>query len=145
VCECNGNNHQVNHREKHNQHWRSLKLIIDPALKNGFYKAYRYDGQHFNMPVQDPRICRLWTKFRDTDQLIDVCYVSPPKEVTFARLNDNYGQIEEVEISYNPKNKNNLGIAKVIFDRVKSAKDTVDHLHDTSVMVNIMHVELYPK
>lgn len=44
-------NHQVNHGEKHPQHWRSCKLIVDPALKNGFYKVYRYDGHHFNMPV----------------------------------------------------------------------------------------------
>nr|XP_029492914.1 histone-lysine N-methyltransferase SETD1B-A-like [Oncorhynchus nerka] len=164
-------NHQVNHGEKHPQHWRSCKLIVDPALKNGFYKVYRYDGHHFNMPdlgafpvdtVRDPRICRLWTKFRDTDLLvpkfkIDECYVGPPKEVTFARLNDNvgegfltdmcikYGQIEEVEILYNPKNKKHLGIAKVIFDTVKAAKDTVEHLHDTSVMGNIIHVELDPK
>ncbi|XP_038853469.1 histone-lysine N-methyltransferase SETD1B-like [Salvelinus namaycush] len=165
------NSHQGSHGEKHPQHWRSCKLIVDPALKNGFYKVYRYDGQHFNMPdlgafpvdtVRDPRICRLWTKFRDTDLLvpkfkIDECYVGPPKEVTFARLNDNvregfltdmcikYGQIEEVEILYNPKNKKHLGIAKVIFDTVKAAKDTVEHLHDTSVMGNIIHVELDPK
>lgn len=77
--------------------------------------------------------------------------------MTFARLNDNvregfltdmcikYGQIEEVEILYNPKNKKHLGIAKVIFDTVKAAKDTVEHLHDTSVMGNIIHVELDPK
>lgn len=31
--------------------WRSCKLIIDPSLTNGLYKVYRYDGQHFNIPV----------------------------------------------------------------------------------------------
>ena len=31
--------------------WRSCKLMIDPALTNGLYKVYRYDGQHFNLPV----------------------------------------------------------------------------------------------
>uniref|UniRef100_A0AAY5L8V4 RRM domain-containing protein n=1 Tax=Esox lucius TaxID=8010 RepID=A0AAY5L8V4_ESOLU len=167
------NNHHKIHGEKHPQHWRSCKLIIDPALKNGFHKVYRYDGQHFNMPVKDlgvfpvdtvrdPRIFHIWTKFRDIDLLvpkfkIDECYVGPPKEVTFARLNDNvkesfltdmckkYGQIEEVEILYNPKNKKHLGIAKVIFDTVKAAKDSVEHLHGISVMGNIIHVELDPE
>uniref|UniRef100_A0A6Q2Y448 [Histone H3]-lysine(4) N-trimethyltransferase n=1 Tax=Esox lucius TaxID=8010 RepID=A0A6Q2Y448_ESOLU len=165
------NNHHKIHGEKHPQHWRSCKLIIDPALKNGFHKVYRYDGQHFNMPdlgvfpvdtVRDPRIFHIWTKFRDIDLLvpkfkIDECYVGPPKEVTFARLNDNvkesfltdmckkYGQIEEVEILYNPKNKKHLGIAKVIFDTVKAAKDSVEHLHGISVMGNIIHVELDPE
>lgn len=81
----------------------------------------------------------------------------PPKEVTFARLNDNiregflsdmcqkYGDIEEVEILYNPKNKKHLGIAKVVFGSVKAAKDAVQNLHNTSVMGNIIHAELDPK
>lgn len=81
----------------------------------------------------------------------------PPKEVTFARLNDNiregfltdmckkFGEIEQVEILYNPKNKKHLGIAKVVFESVKAAKVAVQSLHDTSVMGNIIHVELDPK
>ena len=81
----------------------------------------------------------------------------PPKEVTFARLNDNvkeafltemckkYGEVDEVEIFYNPKTIKHLGIGKVIFDTVKAARDTVRHLHDTSVMGNIIHVEVDPK
>lgn len=81
----------------------------------------------------------------------------PPKEVTFARLNDNiketfltemckkFGEIEEVEILYNPKNKKHLGIAKVVFESVKAAKVAVQSLHNTSVMGNIIHVELDPK
>lgn len=90
---------------------------------------------------------------------IDECYIGPvpPKEVTFARLNDNiregfltdmckkFGDIEEVEILYNPKNKKHLGIAKVVFESVKAAKVAVQSLHDTSVMGNIIHVELDPK
>ncbi|KAM3867666.1 histone-lysine N-methyltransferase SETD1B-A-like [Diretmus argenteus] len=157
------------------QPWRSCKLIIDPSLTNGLYKVYRYDGQCFNVPVQhlgvfpvetvrDPRICRLWSRCDRTDLLvppfkIDECYVGPipPKEVTFSRLNDNvrerfltdmcekYGHVDEVEIFYNPKNKKHLGIAKVIFDSVKAAKDAVQHLHQTSVMGNIIHVETDPK
>lgn len=56
-----------------------------------------------------------------------------------------FGDIEEVEILYNPKNKKHLGIAKVIFGTVKAAKDAVQTLHNTSVMGNIIHVELDPK
>uniref|UniRef100_A0A3B4AAF2 Uncharacterized protein n=1 Tax=Periophthalmus magnuspinnatus TaxID=409849 RepID=A0A3B4AAF2_9GOBI len=159
--------------EKRSHHWRSYKLIIDPALKKGSHKLYRYDGQTFSMPnpglppvetVRDPRIGRLWTKYKETDLpvpkfKIDDSYIGPvpPKEVTFARLNDNiregfltdmckkFGEIEEVEILYNPKNKKHLGIAKVVFESVKAAKVAVQTLHNTSVMGNIIHVELDPK
>ncbi|XP_074474866.1 histone-lysine N-methyltransferase SETD1B-A isoform X2 [Sebastes fasciatus] len=159
--------------EKRSHHWRSYKLIIDPALKKGSHKLYRYDGQTFNMPdpgmppvdmVRDPRIGRLWTKYKETDLpvprfKIDECYIGPvpPKEVTFARLNDNiregflndmckkFGEIEQVEILYNPKNKKHLGIAKVVFENVKDAKVAVQSLHKTSVMGNFIHVELDPK
>nr|XP_009303944.1 histone-lysine N-methyltransferase SETD1B-A isoform X5 [Danio rerio] len=159
--------------EKRSHHWRSYKLIIDPALKKGSHKVYRYDGHQFSSPslgmspvdiVRDPRIGRLWTKYKETDLpvpkfKIDECYVGrvPPKEVTFAKLNDNvregfltdmckkFGDIEEVEILYNPKNKKHLGIAKVVFETVKAAKDAVQNLHNTSVMGNIIHVELDPK
>lgn len=56
-----------------------------------------------------------------------------------------YGEVEEVEILYNPKNKKHLGIAKVIFATVKGAREAVQHLHNTSVMGNIIHVELDTK
>ncbi|KAK0152100.1 Histone-lysine N-methyltransferase SETD1B-A [Merluccius polli] len=156
------------------QQWKSCKLIIDPLLTNGLYKVYRFDGQSFNIPVDDlglfpvetlcdPRVCRLWSKCKGTELAvpkfkIDDCYVGPipPKEVTFARLNDNvkeafltemckkYGQVDEVEIFYNPKTIKHLGIGKVIFDTVKAARDAVQHLHETSVMGNIIHVEVDP-
>lgn len=90
---------------------------------------------------------------------IDEFYVGPvpPKQVTFAKLNDNirenflrdmckkYGEVEEVEILYNPKTKKHLGIAKVVFATVRGAKEAVQHLHSTSVMGNIIHVELDTK
>ncbi|XP_035513613.1 histone-lysine N-methyltransferase SETD1B-A-like [Morone saxatilis] len=166
---------QATERETPPQHWRSCKLIIDPALTKGLYKVYRYDGQCFNIPVEDlglfpvdavrdPRVCRLWSKCNETDLLVakfkvDEWYVGPvpPKEVTFSRLNDNvkevfltnmcrkYGNLEEVEIFYNPKNKKHLGLAKVVFDTVRAAKDVVQNLHQTSVMGNIIHVEIDPK
>ncbi|XP_059400417.1 histone-lysine N-methyltransferase SETD1B-A-like isoform X1 [Carassius carassius] len=167
------NSHPICSSGEKRSHWRSYKLIIDPALKKGSHKLYRYDGQTFSVPnpgmppvdiVRDPRIGRLWTKYKETDLpvpkfKIDECYIGrvPPKEVTFAKLNDNvregfltdmckkFGEIEEVEILYNPKNKKHLGIAKVVFGSVKAAKDAVQNLHNTSVMGNIIHVELDPK
>ncbi|XP_072272020.1 histone-lysine N-methyltransferase SETD1B isoform X2 [Pyxicephalus adspersus] len=159
--------------EKKSHHWKSYKLIIDPALKKGQHNLYRYDGLYFSMPnsgvppvdtVRDPRIGRIWTKNKELDLpvpklKIDEFYVGPvpPKQVTFAKLNDNirenflgdmckkYGEVEEVEILYNPKNKKHLGIAKVIFATVKGARDAVKHLHNTSVMGNIIHAELDTK
>lgn len=77
--------------------------------------------------------------------------------MTFARLNDNikasfltdmcrkFGQIQEVEVLYNPKNKKHLGIAKIIFETVRGASDAVRKLHNTSVMGNSIHVELDPR
>ncbi|XP_070820831.1 histone-lysine N-methyltransferase SETD1B-A-like [Chaetodon trifascialis] len=160
-------------RETPPPHWTSCKLIIDPALTKGLYKVFRYDGKHFNIPdlglfpvdsVRDPRICRLWSKYNKTELLVakfkvDEWYVGPvpPKEVTFSGLNDNvkeafltnmckkYGNVEEVEIFYNPKSRKHLGVAKVVFDTVRAAKDAVQHLHQTSVMGNIIHVEIDPK
>uniref|UniRef100_A0A8D3E4J0 RRM domain-containing protein n=1 Tax=Scophthalmus maximus TaxID=52904 RepID=A0A8D3E4J0_SCOMX len=166
---------QTTERETPPQHWRSCKLIIDPALTKGLYKVLRYDGLRFNIPVEDlglfpvdalrdPRISRLWSKCNRTDLSVpkfkvDEWYVGPvpPKEVTFCRLNDNvneaflmnmsekHGDVEEVEIFYNPKNKKHLGVAKVVFDTVQAAKDAVRQLHQTSVMGNIIHVEVDPK
>uniref|UniRef100_A0A087YG44 RRM domain-containing protein n=1 Tax=Poecilia formosa TaxID=48698 RepID=A0A087YG44_POEFO len=157
------------------QQWKSCKLIIDPALTKGLYKVCRFDGQYFNIPVEDlglfpvdtvrdPRVCRLWSKYNKTDLLVpkykvDEWYVGPvpPKEVTFCRLNDNvretfltnmcqkYGKVEEVEIFYHPKNKKHLGVAKVVFDTVRAAKNAVRLLHQTSVMGNIIHVEIDSK
>lgn len=90
---------------------------------------------------------------------VDEFYVGvvPPKELTFSKLNDNvreafligmcskYGNADEVEIFYHPKNRKHLGIAKVVFDTVRAAKEAVQHLHQTSVMGNIIHVEIDPK
>uniref|UniRef100_W5L7W3 SET domain containing 1B, histone lysine methyltransferase b n=2 Tax=Astyanax mexicanus TaxID=7994 RepID=W5L7W3_ASTMX len=157
--------------EERGPSWSSYRLLVDPVLKEGTEKLYRYDGQYFSSPnpgippleqVRDPRLARFWTKFKETDLpipkfKIDENYVGPPKEVTFARLNDNikeaflrdmckkFGKIQELEVLYNPKNKKHLGIAKVIFDRVREANEAVQKLHNTSVMGNNIHVELDPK
>lgn len=78
----------------------------------------------------------------------------PLKEVTFARLNDNirepfllemctkFGEVEEMEILFHPKTRKHLGLARVLFTSTRGAKDTVKHLHNTSVMGNIVHAQL---
>ncbi|XP_010212811.1 PREDICTED: histone-lysine N-methyltransferase SETD1A-like, partial [Tinamus guttatus] len=87
---------------------------------------------------------------------LDEFYIGqiPLKEVTFARLNDNvrepflaemcrkYGDVEEIEILYNPRTRKHLGLAKVLFSSTRGAKETVKHLHNTSVMGNIIHAQL---
>ncbi|XP_051758541.1 histone-lysine N-methyltransferase SETD1B-A-like [Ctenopharyngodon idella] len=151
--------------------WSCYKLIIDPGLSSGSQKLYRYDGQHFSAPhpecfpldvVRDPRIARFWTKFKETDLpvpkfKVDENYVGAPKELTFARLNDNirdgflsemckhFGEVQDLKVLYNPKNKKHLGIAKVVFESVKAANNAVKSLHNTSVMGNNIHVEFDPK
>uniref|UniRef100_A0A8C3G034 Histone-lysine N-methyltransferase SETD1A n=1 Tax=Chrysemys picta bellii TaxID=8478 RepID=A0A8C3G034_CHRPI len=153
-----------------NFQWRSYKLVIDPALRRAPQKVYRYDGVHFSAPdsgyppvgdVRDPRPRRIWSKHRELSLPVpkfklDEFYIGqiPLKEVTFARLNDNikepflaemckkYGEIEEIEILYNPKNRKHLGLAKVLFTSTRGAKETVKNLHNTSVMGNIIHAQL---
>lgn len=78
----------------------------------------------------------------------------PLKEVTFARLNDNikepfllemcakFGEVEEMEILFHPKTRKHLGLARVLFSNTRGAKDTVKHLNNTSIMGNIVHVQL---
>lgn len=77
--------------------------------------------------------------------------------MTFARLNDNirdgflsemckhFGEVQDLKVLYNPKNKKHLGIAKVVFESVNAANNAVKNLHNTSVMGNNIHVEFDPK
>nr|XP_033802521.1 histone-lysine N-methyltransferase SETD1A [Geotrypetes seraphini] len=153
-----------------NFQWRCYKLLMDPVLGRSSQKIYRYDGVHFSVSdarylpvgaVQDPRPRRIWSKHRELSLPVpkfklDEFYVGqiPLKEVTFARLNDNikeqfladmckkHGDIEEIEILYNPKNRKHLGLAKVVFTNTRGAKETVKNLHNTSVMGNIIHAQL---
>ena len=52
--------------------------------------------------------------------------------------------IEELSIFYHPKSKKHLGLAKVSFDNVKSAKAAVERLNDTSVMGRVIQVFFDP-
>nr|XP_055025182.1 histone-lysine N-methyltransferase SETD1B-A [Misgurnus anguillicaudatus] len=164
-------NNRLHNVEDATPNWSCYKLIIDPALTNEPQKLYRFDGQHFSAPhpgcfpvdvVRDPRVIRFWIKFKEVDfpvpkLKVDEYYVGPPKELTFARLNDNirdgflsdmckqFGEVQDLKVLYNPRNKKHLGIAKVIFESVKAANNAIKNLHNTTVMGNNIHVELDPK
>ncbi|XP_060064681.1 histone-lysine N-methyltransferase SETD1-like [Ylistrum balloti] len=150
---------------QHEKKRRNYKLIVDPMLRGGGQKLYRFEGLDpmDNRPihVRDPRsrLTRLWTKKLPADLPIprfkyDEHYVGepPPNEVTFTNLNDNinqdflenmvkvYGSVEEVKIYYNPKNKKHLGVGKVMFLSSKSAKLCADKLNHSSKMGNVMTV-----
>lgn len=56
-----------------------------------------------------------------------------------------FGEVQHLEVLYNPINKKHLGIAKVIFESIQSANEAVLKLHNTSVMGINIHVELDPK
>ncbi|GLD48988.1 coiled-coil domain-containing protein 47 isoform X1 [Lates japonicus] len=111
--------------------------------------------------LRDPRPRRLWSRYTELSLPVpkfklDEFYVGPIplKEVTFARLNDNikepflaemcakFGEVEEMEILFHPKTRKHLGLARVLFTSTRGAKDTVKHLHNTSVMGNIIHAQL---
>ncbi|XP_061624654.1 histone-lysine N-methyltransferase SETD1B-A-like isoform X2 [Phyllopteryx taeniolatus] len=152
---------------------RSRKLVRDPAAARGPRDGERPPNRRVVWQLQlddaaaDPRICRRRTRRRNgaDDDLslprfkIDEFYVGPlpRKEVTFCGLNDNvneafltdvcrkHGRAEHVEIFYNPKNNKHLGVAKVVFDTARAARDTVRHLDRTSVMGNVIRVEIDPK
>ncbi|XP_008327561.1 histone-lysine N-methyltransferase SETD1A isoform X2 [Cynoglossus semilaevis] len=150
--------------------WKSYKLVQDPAIRRVAQKIYRYDGVHFSVPdsgfppvgeLRDPRPRRLWSRYTELSLPVpkfklDEFYVGPIplKEVTFARLNDNikepflgdmcakFGEVEEMEILFHPKTRKHLGLARVLFTSTRGAKDTVKHLHNTSVMGTVIHAQL---
>lgn len=138
-------------RTKHQQKWKKKNKTV----KISIHIRQILTNREINLVmIHRGSLCCLFLSFQ-----VDKWYVGPipPKELTISRLNDNvskaflsnmctsYGNVEEVEIFYNPKNKKHLGIAKVIFDTVKSAKEAVQHLHQTSVMGNVIHAEIDPK
>lgn len=159
----------VSHGEKKK---RNYKLLVDPALKKGAVKVYRYDGvvpgqENLYPPVQvrDPRsrLTLLWARTEVADLpvpkfKIDEHYVGvpPPLEVTLTNLNDNigkaflddllkkFGQIDESVVYYHARTRKHLGLARVIFSTTKSARYCVEKMHLSSVMGNILNVFLDP-
>lgn len=60
--------------------------MIDPALKKGHHKLYRYDGQHFSLAmssnrpveiVEDPRVVGIWTKNKELELSVPKFKVGP--------------------------------------------------------------------
>ncbi|XP_063397090.1 histone-lysine N-methyltransferase SETD1B-like [Mytilus trossulus] len=148
---------------------RNYKLLVDPMIRGGSQKIYRFDGidptDSHQIHTRDPRsrLTRMWTRRIPADLPVprftyDHYYVGPPptNEVTFTNLNDNidkkflenmlksFGMLEEVNIFYNPKNKKHLGIGKAVFVSSKSAKICAEKLNQTSKMGNIMTVYVDP-
>lgn len=150
---------------------RNYKLLVDPALKKGSVKVYRYEGvvpgQEGLPPVQvwDPRsrLAMLWAKPEVADLpipkfKIDNNYVGvpPPVEVTITNLNDNInksflddllkkcGNVEESYVYYHPATQKHLGLARVTFTSVKAARNCVERLNKSSVMGNILGVFFDP-
>ena len=78
----------------------------------------------------------------------------PPKQVTFTNLNDNvrepflremcekYGTVEDVTIYRHPKTGKHLGLATVSYSSTRSARNAVGQLNRSSVMGNIIIVQI---
>lgn len=116
-------------------------------------------SSHFASPT--PRSCLLalnvlicvgsYFRFK-----IDSNYVGepPPLEVTINHLNDNidktfltdmvtkFGPVEELFIYYHPTTNKHLGLGRVVFETVKSARACVEKLNGTSVMGKVLKVYL---
>ncbi|XP_064461143.1 histone-lysine N-methyltransferase SETD1-like isoform X2 [Ornithodoros turicata] len=151
---------------------RNYKLLVDPAMKKGATKLYRYDGivpgqenLHPPVHVRDPRsrLALLWARTEAADLpvpkfKIDEHYVGipPPLEVTMTNLNDNigkgflddllkkFGQVDESTVYYHSRTRKHLGLARVVFSTTQAARYCVEKLHLSSVMGNILTVFFDP-
>lgn len=147
-------------------HRQDFKLLIDPAIKKGHSKIYRYNGVFpGQLPVipKDPRSrrTRIWTLNKADLPVphfkVDKWYVGipPQREVHFSGLNDNvdkkflegmcerYGKIVAIKVYFDPQTKKHTGKGRVTFASTSAAKMAVSKLDHTSVMGNIIkaHIE----
>jgi len=53
-----------------------------------------------------------------------------------------FGPVEELFIYYHPISNKHLGLARVVFEAIKSAAACVEKLNNTSVMGKVVHVFL---
>ncbi|XP_039257076.2 uncharacterized protein LOC120333780 [Styela clava] len=150
---------------------KDYKLLVDPQIRRGEEKLFRYEGVAYNtenhgqgvVVLRDPRprMNRLWSR-RERCELpvprykVDEWYIGavPPREVTFSRLNDNitkqfmekmcikFGKLERVRVYHHPKTQKHMGLSKVVFSSIKSASECVKKLHQTSVMGNVIHAQI---
>ncbi|XP_055308934.1 histone-lysine N-methyltransferase SETD1 [Sitodiplosis mosellana] len=147
---------------------QDYKLIVDPFLVKAPQKIYRYNGVVPNDPnypqviLKDPRnakAIRLRVRL-DPIELsvprfkIDEHYVGEPPavEITITNMNDNVdenflrnlltkcGPTEEQIIYRHPRTQRRLGIARIVFVDVKSARSCIEKYNQQSVMGNVMNV-----
>ncbi|BFF88926.1 histone-lysine N-methyltransferase SETD1 [Drosophila madeirensis] len=147
---------------------RNFKLLADPQLVKCGAKLYRYDGVVPGDPIyptitpRDPRNPLIRIRTRPIEPLllliprfvIDADYVGTPPaiEVTVVNLNDNIdkqflsslldkcGTSDEINIYHHPTTNKHLGIARIVFESTKGARQFVEKYNQKSVMGKILNV-----
>ncbi|KAH8295234.1 hypothetical protein KR018_009018 [Drosophila ironensis] len=147
---------------------RNFKLLADPQLIKCGAKLYRYDGvvpgdpSYPTITPRDPRNPLIRIRARPVDPLmlliprfvIDSDYVGQPPaiEVTVVNLNDNIdkqflssmldkcGTSDEIHIYHHPTTNKHMGIARIVFESTKGARQFVEKYNQKSVMGKILNV-----
>ncbi|KAM8703218.1 hypothetical protein ACLKA7_007924 [Drosophila subpalustris] len=147
---------------------RNFKLLADPQLLKCGSKLYRYDGLVPGDPTyptitpRDPRNPLIRIRAKPVEPLmlvvprfvIDADYVGQPPaiEVTVVNLNDNIdkqflsslldkcGSTDEINIYHHPTTNKHLGIARIVFESTKGARQFVEKYNQKSVMGKILNV-----
>ncbi|XP_017117436.1 histone-lysine N-methyltransferase SETD1 [Drosophila elegans] len=146
----------------------NFKLLADPQLVKCGAKLYRYDGVVPGDPTyptitpRDPRNPLVRIRARAVEPLmlliprfvIDSDYVGQPPaiEVTLVNLNDNIdkqflsnmldkcGTSDEISIYHHPTTNKHMGIARIVFESAKGARQFVEKYNKKSVMGKILNV-----
>ncbi|KAH8379364.1 hypothetical protein KR009_004441 [Drosophila setifemur] len=147
---------------------RNFKLLADPQLVKCGAKLYRYDGVVPGDPTyptitpRDPRNPLIRIRAKPVEPLllliprfvIDADYVGQPPaiEVTVVNLNDNIdkqflssmldkcGTSDEIIIYHHPTTNKHMGIARIVFESTKGARQFVEKYNQKSVMGKILNV-----
>ncbi|KAH8417345.1 hypothetical protein KR222_009156, partial [Zaprionus bogoriensis] len=147
---------------------RNFKLLADPQLLKCGSKLYRYDGVVPGDPTypaitpRDPRNPLIRIRAKPVEPLmlvvprfvIDADYVGQPPaiEVTVVNLNDNIdkqflsslldkcGPTDEIHIYHHPTTNKHLGIARIVFESTKGARQFIEKYNQKSVMGKILNV-----
>ncbi|XP_017078628.2 histone-lysine N-methyltransferase SETD1 [Drosophila eugracilis] len=147
---------------------RNFKLLADPQLVKCGARLYRYDGvvpgdsAYPAITPRDPRNPLIRIRAKAVEPLllliprfvIDSDYVGQPPaiEVTIINLNDNIdkqflssmiekcGTSNEINIYYHPITNKHMGIARIVFESTKGARQFVEKYNDKSVMGKVLNV-----
>nr|XP_036677598.1 histone-lysine N-methyltransferase SETD1 isoform X2 [Drosophila suzukii] len=147
---------------------RNFKLLADPQLVKCGARLYRYDGvvpgdpAYSTITPRDPRNPLTRIRARAVDPLllriprfvIDSDYVGQPPaiEVTLVNLNDNIdkqflsnmldkcGTSDEINIYHHPTTNKHMGIARIVFENTKGARQFVEKYNQKSVMGKVLNV-----